>query len=132
MEALIVRRLASGQTINAIAKALHKKFPRRAVSTWRYHILRTVGRSEWVQQELAMVGRSELMGAVPGAAAGVGRMSKRGRTDAAKLIFEATGFHNPRVKHEHSGDVSITLNIPRPQPVVNEDGYDVVDADVVE
>jgi hypothetical protein len=60
-------------------------------------------------------------------ATAVGARAKRGRIDAAKLLMESTGFHNPRVKHEHSGDIKLTLNIPRP----SFDG-EVADADVVD
>lgn len=60
---------------------------------------------------------------------------KRGRTDAIKLGLEMTDIHNPKVKHQHSGDISINLNMPRPGRVENqtalEDG-NVVDAEVVE
>lgn len=68
------------------------------------------------------------------------RRAARGRPDAIKLLYEASGFHNPKVKHEHSGDIQINLNMPRP-PVQEtktagpgnelEDGS-IVDAEVVE
>jgi hypothetical protein len=59
------------------------------------------------------------------------RRASKGRPDAIKLLYEASGFHNPRVKHEHSGDININLNaMPRPKRVETEDG--VVDAEVVE
>lgn len=57
----------------------------------------------------------------------VGRRGRRGRIDAAKLIYETTGFHNPKVKHEHSGDINIKIDMPRPKfhdaegSVVSED-----------
>lgn len=55
------------------------------------------------------------------------------RVDAMKLALEASGFHNPRIQHDHSGEVKLTLNIPRP-PVLDDEGRPekVVDADVVE
>lgn len=55
------------------------------------------------------------------------------RIDAMKLALEASGFHNPRVQHDHSGEVKLTLNIPRP-PVLDDEGgpEKVVDAEVVE
>ena len=60
----------------------------------------------------------------------LGKRAARGRPDAIKLLFEASGFHNPRVKHEHSGDINIHLDMPRPERVVDED--QVVDAEVVD
>lgn len=70
------------------------------------------------------------------------RRARRGRVDAIKLALEVTGVHNPRVKHEHSGDITISMNsIPRPpraddetvgqQAQALEDGT-IVDATVVE
>jgi hypothetical protein len=59
------------------------------------------------------------------------RMGKRakatGRQPEVKLAYEASGFHNPRVAHEHSGDITI---IPRPSRVENEE--EIVDAEVVD
>jgi hypothetical protein len=64
---------------------------------------------------------------------GVIRRAQRGRVDAAKLIFEMTGLHNPKVQHEHSGDIQITLaSVPRPERVATELEAPVVDAEVVE
>jgi hypothetical protein len=44
-----------------------------------------------------------------------------------QLLLEATGFHNPKVQHQHSGEITIKMDIPRP----TFEGT-VVDADVVE
>lgn len=60
---------------------------------------------------------------------------KRGRTDAIKLGLEMTDIHNPKVKHQHSGDISINLNMPRPPRVENPAAQldePIVDAEVVE
>jgi hypothetical protein len=60
------------------------------------------------------------------------RRASRGNPTAIRLLFEATGFHNTKVKHEHSGDITVKLEgIPRPEPVVEED-HDIVDAEVVD
>jgi len=61
----------------------------------------------------------------PAVAALGGRAGRTGRTDAVKLLAEMSGFHNPRVQHQHSGEIKIKLELPRPE-------YDVPDADVVE
>lgn len=75
----------------------------------------------------------ELLSGLEGAAEALVRRAHRGRPDAIKLLFEATGFHNPRIKHEHSGDIKLTLDLPRPG-VASPPGLPepVVDADVVE
>jgi len=70
----------------------------------------------------------EIMLAMPMAARALGRKAGRGYENAIKLLFEASGFHNPRVRHEHSGDIKITLDIPRP----NFEAETVPDAEVVE
>jgi hypothetical protein len=57
---------------------------------------------------------------------------RTGKPDAVKLVFEATGFYSPRVQHEHSGDINIKLQIPRPAGEIEASAEDVTDADVVE
>ena|ERR1700742_86284 len=105
-------------------------------------ILRAIAASPEFQAEQAEMAQGAMIMGVAPVAEAVVKRGKRGRVDAAKLIFEASGFHNPRVKHEHSGDISISLNMPRPPAVENdivgetpaqalEDGT-IVDADVVE
>lgn len=47
--------------------------------------------------------------------AAVERAVETGRPESVKFLAEATGFHAPRVEHEHSGDINITLAIPRPE-----------------
>lgn len=59
------------------------------------------------------------------------RRASRGNPQALKLLFEASGFHNPKMKHEHSGEVKIKLEMPRP-PVVEDEAGPVTDAEVVE
>jgi hypothetical protein len=44
------------------------------------------------------------------------RKAAAGRVDGIKLVFESSGFYNPRVQHEHGGDIKITIrNAPRPE-----------------
>lgn len=31
-----------------------------------------------------------------------------------KLLLEITGYHNPKVQHEHSGEIKIKVEMPRP------------------
>lgn len=80
--------------------------------------------SERAQQEM-------LVGLGPAVSA-LSRRAAKGRPDAIKLLFEASGFHNPKVKHEHSGKIEVNLNMPRPVMPKNEDDDDVVDAEVVD
>lgn len=104
-------------------------------------IQRVVAEDPEYQSMRSAQAQGAMVHAVPPVAEAVIKRAMRGRTDAAKLIFEASGFHNPKVKHEHSGDISISLNMPRPPAVENdivgdpaqalEDGA-IVDAEVVD
>lgn len=95
---------------------------------------------EFLEWQEAQAGGAMVI-ALPKVGEALIRRANRGRIDAAKLILEMTGVHNPKVKHEHSGDISISLNMPRP-PVVENDIVGapalaspeeaIVDADVVE
>jgi hypothetical protein len=68
------------------------------------------------------------------AALALGRRAKKGNIPAIKLLFEATGFYNPRIEHEHSGEININFKgLPRPdrhEDVTEADGIE--DAQVVE
>ena len=77
--------------------------------------------------EVGLRAKGQMLVDLAPAVAAVGKRARRGRTDAAKIIMEATGFHNPKVKHEHSGEISVKLDIPRPQF-----DHGVSDAEVVE
>lgn len=59
------------------------------------------------------------------------RKAARGYLPAIKLIMEATGFHNPRVRHDHTGEVKVSIDIPRAPELAAEAGP-VVDAEVVD
>lgn len=63
--------------------------------------------------------------------------ARRGRPDAIRMVWQATGFYNEKVSHEHSGDIAVTVKIARPDRVEDrthrmdlEEG--IIDADVVE
>lgn len=73
--------------------------------------------------------RAQMLTDLGPATTALGKRAKRGRPDAIKLLYEASGFHNPKVQHEHSGDIKITLDIPRPPKRVDAD---IADADVIE
>ena len=67
----------------------------------------------------------------------IGRRAERGRVDAAKLLWSMNGFHNEKVDHRHSGEIQISVSIPRPKTTVDQlgpgkDTESYVDADVVE
>lgn len=133
----IVGLLFQGHTAEQIACKLDPKRGRKYRRV-RGQVLRVAAESPEIQALEAGKAHGEMVLATHPVAQAVIKRALRGRTDAAKLIFEASGFHNPKVKHEHSGDITVNLgSVPRPERVDNpaapalEDGT-VVDATVVE
>lgn len=101
-------------------KALRAKLRKMARQDKRLHAL------------IAQDANAEMALGLGPATQALARRAAKGRPDAVKLLFEASGFHNPRVKHEHSGDININLNIPRPKRLTVDPDDDAVDADVVD
>lgn len=133
--------LVKGFTAEQIACKLDSSKGRRYRKI-KGEVHRVVAEDQEYQSMKAAAAQGAMIESVHPVAEAVIRRGKRGRVDAAKLIFEASGFHNPKVKHEHSGDISISLNMPRPPAVENDivgeqpalastDGP-IVDAEVVE
>jgi hypothetical protein len=60
----------------------------------------------------------------------ISRASK-GNVPAIKLLMEAAGFYNPRVQHDHTGDIKIELKGLN-RPGLTSDEQPVVEATVVE
>lgn len=76
--------------------------------------------------------KGELILSMPSASGALGRRASKGNVPAIKLAMEATGFHNPRLEHHHSGKIEIELKgVHRPPPVVDESEA-ITDAEVVE
>lgn len=136
---LITDYLAEGHPPGKIARALAKGDEKKA-KVWRRRIRNWSYGDVAFQQALAMKAKGELILSVGETTKAVVKRAGRGRIDAAKLVYEASGFHNPRVQHEHSGDIKVTLDIPRPTPVDERPGNssaggpaeEVVDAEVLE
>ena len=127
--------LADGVPVGKIAKRLGKDDP-KAVRQWRHKIRRWVYTDDAFAQALARASKGEAAVQLVGAVEAVGRRAKRGRVDAFKVLGEFSGMHNPKVNHEHSGEVKITLaTMPRPEPVKTEDSVDsdaIQEAEIVD
>lgn len=127
-----IRKLfLKGYTSEDIARKLAKGDKRK------YRVIKTQCALVWerfedAQQALAARARMELGEALPDVAKGVSRRAKTGRAQEAKLVFEASGFHNPKVNHDHSGEISVKLDMPRPALVETTDQGDIVDAEVLD
>jgi hypothetical protein len=123
----VLRQIALGKRPDRIAREIHPRDPRKR-RRLRDRIWYLLESDANFHSRVAGRAHAELVLALmPTTVALAGRAS-RGRVDAAKLIYEASGFHNSRVRHEHSGEISIKLDMPRPKYVEPE----VVDADVVD
>lgn len=135
----ILNLMADGYTADEIACKLGGNKP-RSVRRWKGWIRDLVASSPEYQAWQHGQAQAILSEAVPEAALALSKRAARGRPDAIKLLFEASGFHNPRVKHEHSGDIEIKFSVPVPRPERQETQTvgqaqleePVVDADVVE
>ena len=129
------RRLVKrGFTATEIAKKLAPDDARRR-KIIRGDVRYVIAHDEEIQAMRAASIKGAFYEELDGVAEAVGRRARRGRIDAAKLMLEVTGIHNPRVKHEHSGDIKITLDLPRPPRQVDElsagESF-IPDVDVVE
>lgn len=129
----MARALADRVPLTTIANRLARRTEKPA-KYWRQRLRRITAYSPHVREELFAATKAELMMALPASGEAVGRRAGRGRPDAAKLVWEASSFHNTKVQHEHSGGIDIRVSIPRPPTTQDQlgPGRDYVDADVVE
>lgn len=130
-EQRFVELLAKGHRPPDIAKAAYPNDP-RARKNLRRKLWRRVKQDPRISNALAEQARAELvMGVAPASERLAKRAKRLGKAQDVKMLYEASGFHNSRVQHEHSGDITISLDIPRPVRVDPED-VDVQDAEVVD
>jgi hypothetical protein len=128
--------LAEGRSPMQIAKQLHPNDKAKQATARRkvYKLFQRVDLQDELAARLRLI---QILGLGPAVKA-LNRKSAAGRVDAIKLSFESSGFHNPRIQHDHGGEVQITIrNAPRPDRVEEEYLGDtqlntVMDADVVE
>lgn len=122
----LVGQLSLGVHPRVIARRLqpHDRVARRKAY---YRLVNAVVYDSRVAERLRTEVMMEMMvGLGPATRALVARSASR-NVQAIKLLYEATGVHNTKVKHEHSGEIRIKFDVPRPK---FDD--DIVDADVVE
>lgn len=67
-----------------------------------------------VAAAVAAASKAEMLYGLQLATQALVRKASRGDPQAIKLLYEASGFHNPRIEHKHSGEIKISLNVPRP------------------
>jgi hypothetical protein len=129
----IRRLLVAGHTIGDIVDRLAPDDPRRQ-HTIKQQIYRIMGQDEEVQTALGLMGKGQLVLHTPDMVNALVRRASKGNIPAIKLALEASGFHNPRLLHEHSGEININIKgLPRPERHADVTEADVVeDADVVD
>ena len=123
----VVEYLADGTGYRELAERLSKGDPKKK-RRWLRKIRGWAADDLVFQQMLGSYGKTELMLGMPQITAALVRRAGKGNVPAAKLAMEASGFHNPRIQHEHSGDIKITIT-QAPRPAITED---VIDAEVVD
>lgn len=121
----------SGVKPNEIARRLAPEDPAKR-KYWRTKIRRLLQTDARLAARLADNARIETMVGLGPATVALTRKAKAGRVDAIKLLFEASGFHNPRVSHEHSGEVTINVKMPRPDFAATHTEDEIVEATAVD
>lgn len=122
-----------GKHPREIAAALHPTNKDAARRTRRI-IEQQIRDDPRIHQKVLDYSKTELLTGIGPTIKAMIRRADKGNVMAAKLILEMAGVHNPRVKHEHKGDIKIKLE-GLPRPVFERSGIDsepVVDAQVVD
>jgi hypothetical protein len=122
----LIEALGRGEHPYAVAKRLHPT-NRKAQRRVRRKLEASLIHDPRVAAGVFAKARITLLAGLGPATEGLVRQARR-RPDAVKLLLEATGLHNPKMQHEHSGEIKIKLDMPRPKFVDAE----VTDAEVVE
>jgi hypothetical protein len=132
-EEMVAKAITDGKSPAQIARSLSGGDPRKRKTIYK-RIRRLIYRDDWLHHAMDVYRRRmavETMLAGPALAA----RAKRGRVDAQKLMLEVSGIHNPKVSHEHSGDINLRfIAMPRPDAAdqTQLEPAEVVDATVVE
>lgn len=129
----LAEQLAMGYHPRDIARTLHPKNPRGQQAAKR-RIERLIQNDPRIYNQVLDHVKADIASSIGPAMRGLVRRADKGNVHAARLILEIAGVHNPRVRHEHKGDIKIKLEgLPRPRfEDTGNDADSIVDADVVE
>jgi hypothetical protein len=130
IRSLIAKGWEPEDIVQALAKGDDKKA--KSVRTQIRTLMYNDAETQAIQGQLA---KGALMMDIVAVTEALLRRAKKGNVPAIKLAMEASGFHNPRHEHHHSGKIEVELKgVQRAPLVVDESEADgnVVDADVVE
>lgn len=122
-----------GMTTHEIATKLAKGSPQKYKSV-RAQLRRILATDDKYQVKTGLEAKGAMIEGLVDVTEAMVRRGSRGNVPAAKLVYEATGFHNPRVEHKHSGKVEIAFTgVQRAPLIVDETAAGpIVDATVVE
>lgn len=127
----LAEQLAMGYHPRDIARRLHPHNPREMRKA-RRRIEQAIKSDPRLYANVLDHVRTDIMSGVGPAVRGLIKRAKSGNPQASRLILEIAGVHNPRVKHEHQGDIKIKLEgLPRPKFERASIDDEIVDADVV-
>ena len=105
----------------------------RKAKRWRQR-WRTWIQEPTFQEMMATIVMGELRAGLGPSVQALVRRASKGNIPAIKLAMEASGFHNPRMDHHHSGKIEIEFKgTMRPPAIVDESKAEpIVDVTVVE
>jgi hypothetical protein len=128
----VVDLLIDGNTPAEIGRKLHPD-DKKAARSFAWRLRKLVRVNPLFTAAIAEAAKAEMVLNVGATVPAIVKRARRGRPDAIKLLWEATDFHNPKVQHEHSGDVSISIKLPRPdQSDVPQPTAQAIEAEVIE
>lgn len=122
-----------GMTTHEIATKLANGNPQKYKSV-RSQLRRILATDDKFQAKVGLEAKGALYEGIVDVTEAMVRRGSRGNVPAAKLVYESSGFHNPRVEHKHSGKVEIAFTGVQRAPLVIDEtaAGPIVDADVVE
>jgi len=123
----LIRAISAGNHPRAIARRLYPDNARKRNQCYK-QLRHAALYDDRVAAGIFDETRLEMVVGLPKAGQALSRRAWQRNVQAIKLLLEATGVHNPRIKHEHSGEISIKFVAPRP----TFETEDVVDATVVD
>lgn len=125
--------IAKGWTVDEIVEALGRGDKRRE-RVIKQQLRRLASEDEWIQQYIGGAAKGALILGIEDITDAMVRRGSRGNVPAAKLAMEASGFHNPRMDHHHSGKIEISFTGVQRAPLIVDElaSETIVDAEVVE
>ena len=117
----VLDAMADGKTVRQIAERIGGSDMAER-KRWRTRIRHWMSDDPAFRAALGLAAKTQHMEDLLPATIALGRRASRGRVDAIRLLYESSGFHNPKVQHnhEHSGSIDIRLTMGgRPEPVVD-------------